>query len=189
MNSISWINSVLTFCETYEGLLIPAISFVSAVGIILQIRSNVKLNRKNLTFVKISELERFLYNNPNDTMQKIINKIGLLEENKDHVELEKVINIYTCNKNLIYQLLNYFESLSLAVFEKNIDYEILFRIYGKRLRRAHSRLHPFISLIATERQDDRYRPYQHFDRLAVELDRYYQRENTLWKRLKSRLKH
>lgn len=189
MNSISWINSVLTFCETYEGLLIPAISFVSAVGIILQIRSNVKLNRKNLTFAKISELEGFLYKNNSRTMQKIINRIGLLEENVKPVSQESAFRIYKRHKYFIYLLLNYFESLSLAVFEKNIDYKILFRIYGKRLRRAHSRLHPFISLIATERQDDRYIPYQHFDLLAVELDRYYQRENTLWKRLKSLLKH
>lgn len=189
MNNISWMHLVLTFCNTCQGFLIPAISLISAAGIIFQIRSNVKLNQKNRTFEKITELEGFLYNNSNIVMQKIIIVIGLLSDNKDTIDRDTASKIYDRCKYSVYQLLNYFESLSLAVIEKNIDKEILFRIYGKRIRRAHKRLHPFISLIATDQEDDRYRPYQHFDLLADELDRYYQRENTLWKRLKSRLKH
>lgn len=188
MNNVSWIDSVLTFFETYQGLLIPASSLAGAIMIIFQIRSNVKLNRKNRTFEKITELEGFLYNNSNKVMQQIINKIGLLEGNTEPIDLELALRIYRRYQYLIYQLLNYFESLSLAVFEKNIDKEILFLIYGKRIRRAHNKLYPFISLITTELKDDRYRPYQHFDRLADKLDRYYQRENTLWKRWKSLLK-
>lgn len=182
---MDWISSLLSFINQYAGLLTLVVGLASALVIIIQIRSTIALNRKNLTFEKIKELEELLYGD--GSLRKTIKKIGLLQGKKP-VGYNKAYRIFKKDKYLIYQLLNYFESLSLAVIEKNIDQDILFKIYGKRLRRAYIKLHPFIELIVreTEPTDSLYEPYQHFDELYLKVDQYLGGKMGLWKRWKLR---
>lgn len=184
---MNWILSLLQFIDDYTGFFTPVVSLASALVIIIQIRSTITLNRKNLTFEKIKELEELLYGE--GPLREIIKKIGLLEGKKP-VGYNKAYKIFKENKYLLYQLLNYFESLSLAVIEKNIDEDILFQIYGKRLQRAYIKLHPFIDLIVreTEPTDSLYEPYQHFDELFEKVNQYLGGKKGLWKRLRLRLK-
>lgn len=58
----SWIMAVVSFCETYQYVITPIKSFFWGGGVVIimiQICSTVKLNRKNMTFEKIKELENF----------------------------------------------------------------------------------------------------------------------------------
>lgn len=176
---LSWLKAVLSFCEMYQHFITPVVSLFGAVIIMIQIRSTVKLNRKNMTFEKIKELENFLYHN--EALAEMIQTTGLLTERGEAVDGNTEAEIMKKDKYLLYQLLNYFESLSLAVFEKNIDQKILFKIYGRRLQRAYIKLHPFIVLITADSPDPRYKPYQHFDKLYDKLKRYFWREKTYGK--------
>ena len=154
------------------AIIATIIALFSMFATILQIQYNIKLNRKNHTFDKISELENFLYSS-DSSWKDLIEEIGVLNDQMQVLEYSAVAEIYDNKekRNILYAILNYFESLSLAVFTKNIDERILKKIYGKRIHRAFIKLHPFITLIAANYHDPQYKPYQHFERLFMKWDK------------------
>ncbi len=159
------------------AIIAAIIALFTMLATILQIKYNIKLNRKNHTFDKISELERLLYSD-SSPWKEIIKEIGVTDDQMPVLEYNKAANIYSDEnkKVVVYSILNYFESLSLAVFTKNIDEKILKKIYGKRIHTAFIKLHPFITLIAAKYHDPKYKPYQHFERLFIKWDKSYGRK-------------
>lgn len=166
--------------ETSDIIAIVAavIALFSMFATVLQIRYNIKLNRKNHTFDKIGELEKLLYSY-DSPWKEIIKEIGVINDQMSVLEYSEVAEIYENEekRNIVYAILNFFESLSLAVFTKNIDGRILKKIYGKRIHRAFIKLHPFITLIAANYHDPKYKPYQHFERLFIKWDKSYGGKN------------
>lgn len=150
------------------ALITACVTACSVIAMCFQIRSNIKLNRLNETFKKIDELDKMLYgNNP---LTKLISTIGLTEDNYNAIEIKKAEKVFNKNKNQVYELLNFFESLSSAAFAKNIDKKILEQIYGPRIYKAYIKLSPFIILIAHKNnKDPNKRPYQHFESLYNEI--------------------
>lgn len=147
-------------------------AFISALGVIAmsqQIRSDIKLNRSNQTFKKIEELDELLYHR--SELKDIISNIRVINDCEDPLSIAEAEEIYNNNKLRIFEILNFFESLSLEVFCKNIDKKILYKIYGPRLCNAYEKLHPFILVIADIYKKPNIRPYQHFDLLYKKFDK------------------
>lgn len=143
------------------------ISALSVIAMSLQIRSNVKLNRNNQTFKKIEELDEILYHR--SELRKIIKDIHLIDDCEKSLSIMEAGEILKDNDLYIYEILNFFESLSLSVISKNIDEKILKKIYGQRICEAYKKLHPFIRLIADKYEDPNTKPYQHFSLLYNNL--------------------
>lgn len=147
-------------------------SFCSVIVMSLQIKSNVNLKRDSQTFVKIEELDEILYRRKR--LKKVIKAIRLTDDCKGHCSLSKAEAIYKkFGKGKIYEILNFFEDLSLSVFLGNINVEILRRIYSDRICNAYKKLDPFIKCIADKYEDPNKKPYQHFatlHKLLCELD-------------------
>ncbi|MCM1222754.1 MAG: hypothetical protein NC548_50680 [Lachnospiraceae bacterium] len=150
------------------ALATAGITACSVIAMCFQIRSNIKLNRLNETFKRIDELDKILYSN--NPLTKSISTVALTEDDFNAIEIKKAEKIFNKNKNQVYELLNFFESLSSAAFAKNIDKKILEQIYGPRIYKAYIKLSPFIILIAHKNsKDPNKRPYQHFESLYNEI--------------------
>lgn len=156
------------------------VSVIAVVVVMVQIWDTTRLNRKNQTFQKIKELEEMLYND--DSLKDIIKKIHLIENEKEAIGYKKALKMYEDSEQLhkIYRIINFFESLSLAMIKKNIDEKTFRQIFGKRMVRAYIKLHPFIVLIAGKSHNPRYEPYQHFKYIYTRFSTFYERENRRW---------
>lgn len=157
--------------DNYIAIVAAIIAFASVIAMIVQIRAEIKLNRKNQTFNKIGELDKLMYT-PN-SLTFIIDKVGLLEDTMEPIELKSAFILFENNKNNIFELLNFFESLSLSVFSKNIDEKILRKNYGVRIHKYYIKLNPFIRLIADKYRDPNMEPYQYFRELYDKWDKFY----------------
>lgn len=148
------------------------VSVCSVVVMGLQIKSNVNLKRDSQTFTKIEELDEILYRRKR--LKKVIKAIRLTDDCKGHCSLSEAEAVYKeFGKGKIYEILNFFEDLSLSVFLGNINIEILRRIYSDRICNAYKKLDPFIKCIADKYEDPNKKPYQHFTtlhKLLCELD-------------------
>ena len=148
------------------------VSICSVIVMSLQIKSNVDLERDSQTFIKIEELDEMLYRRKR--LKKVIKKVRLMDECKSHCSLSEAEAIFKkYGEEKIYEILNFFEDLSLSVFLGNINIEILRRIYSGRICNAYKKLDPFIKHIADKYEDPNKKPYQHFStlhRLLCELD-------------------
>lgn len=147
-------------------------SFCGVIVMSLQIKSNVDLKRDSKTFIKIEELDEMLYRQ--ERLKDVIDKTRLTDDCKGHCSLSEAEKIYEeVGKEKIYEILNFFEDLSLSVFLGNINVEILRRIYSDRICNAYKKLDPFIKCIADKYEDPNKKPYQHFEtlhRMLCELD-------------------
>lgn len=149
------------------------ITGVSVFVLAFQIRSDVKLNRYNQTFKIIDDLETMLNKQENLEM---IHTIGLMDDFSERLSLIEAMEIYNKsdeNKTKIYEILNFYETLSLSVFCKHIDGKILRKIAGPRIFNAYEKLAPFISIIADNYKTPQTRPYQHYKKLYDKWDKYY----------------
>lgn len=142
------------------------VSVVTVVLLWWQIRTNVKLNRDNRTFEMISQLDKMI-NSDESKKKDVIKKIRLLDEFSIRVSLEEAMVIYSddTNRSIIYEILNFYEALALAVFNKNVNKEILLSMYGYRIINAYKKLDPFISVIKDKYENQQSPPYQHFKTL------------------------
>lgn len=166
--------NLLTIC----GIVI---SVLTMVLLWWQIRTSVKLNRDNRTFEMISQLDGMMTDDK-PGKEDIIKKIHLLDEFSPRVSLEEAISIYSTDKNrsIIYEILNFYETLALAVFNKNINKDILLSMYGYRIINAYEKLDPFISVIKDKYENRQSPPYQHFKLLYDKCiqSRWYKKYGT-----------
>ena len=123
------------------------ISALSVIAMSLQIRSNVKLNRNNQTFKKIEELDEILYHR--SELRKIIKDIHLIDDCEKSLSIMEAGEILKDNDLYIYEILNFFESLSLSVISKNIDEKTgalwkapVFSVSGENLTARFRRMNP-----------------------------------------------
>lgn len=148
------------------------VSIASVIVMTFQIKATFNLNRDNQTFIKIEELDEMLYRRKR--LKKLIKEIRLLDDCDVHRPLSEVDKIFhKYDKRKVYEILNFFEDLSLSVFLGNINIEILRRIYSSRICNAYEKLSPFITLIADKYENPNQKPYQHFSelyKLLCELD-------------------
>ena len=149
--------------DNWIAMITAFISTATVIVMALQIRSNIKLTRNNQTFQKIYELDHLLYHP--SRFKKIIKKIGMTNDRKSPLSIFDASLLNKKYKYEIYELLNFFETLSAAVFSKNIDNTIFFNIYGLRICNAYEKLHPFIILAADKYKNPEKKPYQHFSML------------------------
>lgn len=149
------------------------ISVITMLLLAYQIRSDIKLNRYNQTFKIISDLDVILNKEENS---RIIQQAKLMEDFSDRLTLDEAIAIYNesvDNQKIIYEILNFYEALSLSVSCKHIDGKILRRMYGSRIINAYEKLDPFISAIADNYKSPKRKPYQHFQELYDKWKKYY----------------
>lgn len=151
--------------ELYVAIIGLIISSITLIVAALQISSSVKWNRYNKTFETMEKLDKML--NKNEDLLSIINAIGLMDDYSCTLSIEESVNIYNQEKNKrkIYEILNFYESLSLGVFFRHIDEKILKKIYGPRIFNAYKKLYPFITIISTKYNNPQVKPYQHFQKL------------------------
>lgn len=166
-------------------------SMASVIVMTLQIKANFNLNRDNQTFMKIQELDEMLYRRKR--LKKIIKEIRVLDDCKGHINFSEVaVILKKYDRRKLYEILNFFEDLSLSVFLGNVNIGILRRIYSSRICNAYEKLNPFIQAIADQYEDPNKKPYQHFSELyelLCELDGgengYRNSENIIKKRWRS----
>jgi len=107
---------------------------------------------------------------------KIIRKIRLMDDFSERLSLNEALEIYNKsneNKSKIYEILNFYEALSLSVFCKHIDGKVLRRMAGYRIYNAYEKLEPFISIIGDNYETLQARPYQHYKQLYLKWNKYY----------------
>lgn len=149
--------------DNWISLIAVLISTATVIVMALQINSDIRLSRNNQTFQKIQELDHLLYHH--NKLKKVIKKIRLTNDRKPSISSKDAKKINKKYKFEIYDLLNFFETLSAAVFSKNIDNKIFYQIYGFRICNAYEKLSPFIETVAEKYEDPEKKPYQHFSQL------------------------
>lgn len=149
------------------------ISGISVLVLAYQIRSQIKLNKYNQTFHTIVNLETML--NKKDNAQ-IIREIRLMDDFTRRLSLNEAQGIYNRSdedRQKIYEILNFYEALSLSVFSKHIDGKILRKMAGPRIYNAYEKLSPFIAVIADNYETPQTKPYQHYGELYNKWKKYY----------------
>lgn len=145
----------------------------SILILVYQIYSAIKMNRYNQTFQMIADMEAMLNK---EESSSLIQKIRILEDFSDRLSLGEAQEVYgecDANKKQIYEILNFYEKLSLSIFLKHTDGKVLKNMYGFRILNTYEKLKPFIVIIADHYEDPRIKPYQHFEELYTRWKKNY----------------
>lgn len=152
---------------------IASIATISGTFLVAwQIHSATKLNKGNLTFQKISEMDTILNK---AEYQDIIRRIQLKNDHVDALTAEESSQIFRYseeNRQIIYDILNFFEALSAATLRKYLDEEALRQMAGFRIVKIYEKLKPFIGIIRKGRRVE-VQPYQHYEELCQKWKKYY----------------
>ncbi|MDE6900976.1 MAG: DUF4760 domain-containing protein, partial [Oscillospiraceae bacterium] len=106
---------------------------------------------------------------------EIIQKIHLKNDDVaalNQGEAEVVFAYSEENRQVIFDILNFYEMLSAAIINRHLDEETMRQIAGYRIFTAYKKLSPFI-VICQRYNDGDNRPYQHYEELYTEWKRYY----------------
>ena len=163
-----WMNEFL-------NMLASIATVVSVIFLALQIRAEGKISKTKLTFEMIEELEGFITQNHK---RCIYNIIGDLQNPRIPEDVLKE------NKSDLYDVLNFFERLSIAQKVDAINTTVLVQMYGARIREVYDRLEPYIWLIQNENGPARGMsrssiPYQHFTLFGSKLKKSIQEANIM----------
>lgn len=144
------------------------INAVSVAFLGWQIHSNKQLNRNNKTFEMISQLDNIMNGKVNKG-SRLVEEINLIDDFSGAISDKKARKIVKskAKRKIVYEILNFYESLAVAVFSKNVNKKILQRMSGYRILNAYKKLKPFILCIRDEYEEPKSKPYQHFEQLYI----------------------
>lgn len=150
-------------------------TIISAILVAEQIRSATKLNRGNLTFQKVNEMDALLNK---AEYQDIIRRIRLKDDHASALTEKESVQIFEYseeNKQVLYDILNFFEALSAATLRRNLDEATLRQMAGHRIFKIYQKLDPFIMMIRKNFKKDESSiwPYQHYEELYKKWKKYY----------------
>lgn len=161
-------------------------TIISAALVAKQIHSATKLNRGNLTFQKISEMDALLNK---AEYQDIIRRIYLKNDHAHPLTVEESSQIFEYseeNKQVLYDILNFFEALSAATILHYLDETTLRQMAGHRIFKIYQKLEPFIEIIRKNFQGQKNMcPYQHYENLYKKWEKitegsYEHRDNIVY---------
>lgn len=163
---------MLELIGTWVNIFASVATVVSVFFLAFQIRAEGKIAKTKLTFEMIEELENFITQNHPKCIFAIIG----VDKSSD----KQPADILENHRRELYDVLNFFERLSLAQKIDAINTTVLMQMYGIRIKEAYERLKPYIDQIQLQTgggqgRQDRNKPYQHFDEFGYELQKKYTR--------------
>lgn len=131
------------------------------------------MNRYNQTLQMIMDLYTKLYEKEN---AEVMDKCCFTDDFKEKLPLRDADSIFANKdyRNKIFEILNFFEILSVAVDVKHIDKKVLKEMAGYRIIVSFEKLYPFIQLLSDHYVEPKNRPYQHFESLYRKLKKWYE---------------
>lgn len=150
-----------------DGIASTVIGGASAFFVGIQICINIQLNRNNKTFEMISQLDDIM-NEKDKSRREIAKQTKLLDDSARAITVCRARKVLKNSHQAkgICEILNFYETLAVAVLSKNINEQMLQSMSGYRILNAYRKLHPFIVAIRIRNFKGRQSmPYQHFETL------------------------